>query len=58
MAGNDQIGNNEDRFYYMSDVNNGADNTVNWGERLDYNPGGGFLCKSLCKRPDWLGKII
>lgn len=42
MAGNDQIGNNEDRFYYMSDVNNGADNTVNWGERLDYNPGGGF----------------
>ena len=26
----------------MSDVNNGADNTVNWGERLDYNPGGGF----------------
>lgn len=42
MAGNDQIGDNKDRFYYMSDVNNGADNTVNWGERLDYNPGGGF----------------
>ena len=42
MAGNDQIGDNKDRFYYMSDVNNGADNTVNWGERLDYNLGGGF----------------
>lgn len=42
MAGNDQIGDNKDRFYYMSDVNNGADNTVNWGERSDYNPGGGF----------------
>lgn len=42
MAGNDQIGNNQDRFYYMSDVNNGADNTVNWGEKMNYNPGGGF----------------
>lgn len=42
MAGNDQIGSNNDRFYYMSDVNNNADNSVGWGERLDYNPGGGF----------------
>lgn len=42
MAGNDQIGNNNDRFYYMSDVKNDADNSVNWGERVNYNPGGGF----------------
>lgn len=42
MAGNDQIGSNNDRFYYMSDVNNSADNTVNWGDKLNYNPGGGF----------------
>lgn len=42
MAGNDQIGNNDDRFYYMSEVKNNEDKAVNWGERLDYSPGGGF----------------
>lgn len=42
MAGNDQIGNSSDRFYYMSSVNNNADAGVNWGENMNYNPGGGF----------------
>ena len=41
MAGNDQIGNDDDRFYYMSDVDNGVNNHVHWGENLNYNTTGG-----------------
>ena len=41
-AGNDQIGSDSDRFYYISNVNSGANATVNWGETMSYNPGGGF----------------
>lgn len=42
MAGNDQIGSDSDRFYYISSVNSGANAGVNWGENMNYSPGGGF----------------
>lgn len=42
MAGNDQIGSSDDRFYYMSSVNAGANADVYWGENMSYSPGGGF----------------
>lgn len=42
MAGNDQIGSDQDRFYYISSVNNGANAGVNWGDNMGYNPGNGF----------------
>lgn len=40
MAGNDAIGSNDDRFYYLSQVEMNADRAVNWGTQLNYNPGG------------------
>ena len=40
MAGQDQIGSGNDRFYYLSDVNMGAGSSINWGTLMDYNPGG------------------
>lgn len=40
MSGNDAIGDNKDRFYYLSQVNmNDSDRKVNWGTQLNYNPG-------------------
>lgn len=42
MAGNDQIGNDSDRFYYISSVNSSANTDVNWGENMNYSPGSGF----------------
>lgn len=43
MAGNDAIGSNDDRFYYLSQVeiaNLGSDKRrPNWGTQLNYNPG-------------------
>ena len=40
MAGQDQIGSGNDRFYYLSDVNMSAGSSVAWGTLMDYNPGG------------------
>lgn len=40
MSGQDQIGSSKDRFYYLSDVNMAAENNVNWGTQMGYNPGG------------------
>lgn len=40
MAGQDQIGSDYDRFYYLSDVNMNAGRNVNWGTLMNYNPGG------------------
>lgn len=43
MVGNDAIGSNDDRFYYLSqvDLTNPSDpkRKVNWGNQLNYNPG-------------------
>lgn len=40
MSGQDQIGNANDRFYYLSQVDMNASRPVNWGTQLNYNPGG------------------
>lgn len=41
LAGNDQIGSDGDRFYYMSNVNNEY-NSANFGTEMNYTPGKGF----------------
>ncbi|WP_080903022.1 TonB-dependent receptor [Parabacteroides sp. Marseille-P3160] len=38
LVGNDAIGNEYDRFYYLSEVNMNAGRLVNWGTQLNYNP--------------------
>lgn len=40
LVGNDAIGSNNDRFYYLSQVDMDATRNVNWGTQLSYNPGG------------------
>lgn len=41
LTGQDQIGNSNDRFYYLSQVTlNSSNRNVNWGTQLNYNPGG------------------
>jgi TonB-linked SusC/RagA family outer membrane protein len=40
MVGNDAIGNDYDRFYYLSQVNLNANYNVNWGINMNENPGG------------------
>eukprot|EP00828_Plagiopyla_frontata_P014979 TRINITY_DN1949_c0_g1_i5.p3 TRINITY_DN1949_c0_g1~~TRINITY_DN1949_c0_g1_i5.p3 ORF type:complete len:478 (-),score=27.95 TRINITY_DN1949_c0_g1_i5:392-1825(-) len=40
LVGNDAIGSNNDRFYYLSQVDMDAERNVNWGTQLSYNPGG------------------
>ncbi len=40
LVGQDAIGDDEDRFYYLSQVTLYADRAVNWGTQLNYNPGG------------------
>jgi TonB-linked SusC/RagA family outer membrane protein len=38
LVGNDAIGSDSDRFYYLSDVDLYASRAVNWGTQLGYNP--------------------
>ncbi|MDR2145450.1 MAG: TonB-dependent receptor [Tannerella sp.] len=38
LVGSDAIGSNDDRFYYLSQVNMAASRAVNWGEFMSYNP--------------------
>ena len=40
IVGNDAIGSENDRFYYLSQVTLYANTPVNWGTQLNYNPGG------------------
>jgi TonB-linked SusC/RagA family outer membrane protein len=40
MVGNDAIGSNNDRFYYLSQINMSASRNVGWGPLLNYNPAG------------------
>ncbi len=49
LTGQDQIGDGNDRFYYLSQVTlNSSDRNVNWGTQLNYNPGGDY-CRPLCQ---------
>jgi TonB-linked SusC/RagA family outer membrane protein len=40
LVGNDAIGSDNDRFYYLSQVELEAERNVNWGTQMNYNPGG------------------
>lgn len=40
LVGNDAIGSNDDRFYYLSQIEMNASRNVNWGAMMNYNPGG------------------
>lgn len=40
LVGNDAIGSNDDRFYYMSQVSLRTPRNVNWGAMMNYNPPG------------------
>ncbi len=40
LVGNDAIGSDDDRFYYLSQVEMDAERNVFWGTNLNYNPGG------------------
>ncbi|MDR0698743.1 MAG: TonB-dependent receptor [Tannerella sp.] len=40
LNGLDQIGDDADRFYYLSNVTMNADRSVNWGTNMNENPGG------------------
>lgn len=40
LVGNDAIGSDNDRFYYLSQVDMNAERWVNWGTQLNYNPRG------------------
>ena len=40
LVGNDAIGSDNDRFYYLSQVSLNTNKNVNWGTQLNYNPGG------------------
>lgn len=40
LVGNDAIGSDDERFYYLSQVNIDAERNVFWGTNLDYNPDG------------------
>jgi len=41
LVGNDAIGSNNDRFYYLSEVDMNYSGSVNWGSQLNYQPNDG-----------------
>jgi TonB-linked SusC/RagA family outer membrane protein len=45
LVGNDAIGSNDDRFYYLAQVDMNANRNVNWGTETNYgyNPGGIYV---------------
>ena len=57
MAGNDAIGSNDDRFYYLSqvEITNPEDpkRKVNWGTQLNYNPGAILVNRYANDRIGW-----
>jgi TonB-linked SusC/RagA family outer membrane protein len=55
LVGNDAIGSNEDRFYYLAQVNMNASRSVNWGTETNYgyNPGGIYVDRYANERIGW-----
>jgi len=53
MVGNDAIGNDNDRFYYLSQVEMDAERDVFWGTNLTYNPGGIDLTRYANEEIGW-----
>jgi TonB dependent receptor. len=52
-VGNDAIGSDYDRFYYLSQVDLYASRNVNWGTQLNYNPGGVDIQRYANDRIGW-----
>jgi TonB-linked SusC/RagA family outer membrane protein len=55
MVGNDAIGSNNDRFYYLAQVDLNASRNVNWGTETNYgyNPGGINISRYANDRIGW-----
>ncbi|WP_416188624.1 SusC/RagA family TonB-linked outer membrane protein [Proteiniphilum sp.] len=53
LVGNDAIGSDYDRFYYLSQVDLYANRNVNWGTQLNYNPGGVNIQRYANDRIGW-----
>ncbi len=53
LVGNDAIGSNNDRFYYLSQVDMNASRNVNWGAMMNYNPSGIDVSRYANDRIGW-----
>jgi TonB-linked SusC/RagA family outer membrane protein len=54
MVGNDAIGSNNDRFYYLAEVNLNASRDANWGLwGVNYNPGGINVSRYANEKIGW-----
>lgn len=53
MVGNDAIGSNNDRFYYLSQIDMAASRSVNWGAMMNYNPAGINVSRYANDRIGW-----
>lgn len=53
LVGNDAIGSNNDRFYYLSQVDMNASRNVNWGAMMNYNPPGINVSRYANDRIGW-----
>ena len=53
LVGNDAIGSNNDRFYYLSQVDINASRNVNWGAMMNYNPAGIDVSRYANDRIGW-----
>ncbi|MDR0712793.1 MAG: TonB-dependent receptor [Bacteroidales bacterium] len=53
MVGNDAIGSNNDRFYYLSQIDMKASRNAGWGPLLNYNPSGIAVSRYANDRIGW-----
>lgn len=53
LVGNDAIGSNDDRFYYLSQIDMNASRNVNWGAMMNYNPSGIDVSRYANDRIGW-----
>jgi TonB-linked SusC/RagA family outer membrane protein len=53
LVGNDAIGSNKDRFYYLANVNMEANRPVNWGTYRQYNPRGVDITRYANDKIGW-----
>lgn len=53
LVGNDAIGSNDDRFYYLSQIDMNASRNVNWGAMMNYSPAGINVSRYANDRIGW-----
>ncbi|MDR1667266.1 MAG: TonB-dependent receptor [Bacteroidales bacterium] len=53
MVGNDAIGSNNERFYYLSEIDMAASRNAGWGPLLNYNPPGISVSRYANDRIGW-----